>query len=1441
MAIQYNENIKIAAPAPLDKRYLSTRTSGGVQVPYSATTEVNTIIISSERYMGLTVNVDGIEYWYKDGILDANLIEKKYDSVIPAGDFVTGATNLGFFSGFTGIQTLPITNLIDSTYNGSYNSVYNNYYLGADGIVHIDASPIDDVYRRGYVKTSGDVKSLIWSDYVSGLYLRGWILLTGDISELIGTSALPYLYRYYNATTTFPYTGNTWTEGSYYTNGSEMVVSTVVGTTTTGTTVTVGGPVYSHVEDNLMNLRTIISQTPEYIDVNYDEAFVYISGATSVLDGANIGNTGQPVFSQKSGNTLVFRRLVGSGDTVVTQTGDILNIYSNAAGADTITGATNLGTGINVYSGVTNRNLKFRTITGSGSTVVSQSGNSIVIYSTDSAIGTLTGTTNGISLEPDGRTIKLGGDLTDNTTINGTGTHCLSINCVDEFKINTGVGVNDTLLGVDKNGLLFSFSGGSVSFDDNSGLNYGTDYHTNYNDRSIPDVAFVTNSFLSLDQSTQQQVIGNQPIFNEGIIIGSTPTPSKISGHTNGKLYYDTEYKTVAVQMGDDINLQLGQESVILVYNPTGSIINDGSVVRLDGAHTGAFGSLIGVCLAKADSAICSKAIGVATQIIPIGGTGFITTRGVLHELNTLTSPIYSGMTQGDTLYLSAAIAGGITNTPPVAPNLTIELGKLVLKDEVNGKIFVNVTPKYALNDLADVNIASPGLDNVLKWNGSEWINGIGGAVSAGGGVNFYYATPIINDRTVPYGLDANGVGYGIRVASLSRTPVVEGGELISCAGVNNSTSAVVAWLLDEPIGREVIDPGSWKFVSWYCISTAVGVSCLINNMYQVVPITGSTINISNIGAISVTATISSNEFAGTYFTGGTNILNSSFLQTPSGIYQICDVISDNSVCIVIPNGTGGSIFGGTGNTWNKLFGATTTEINNTTYTCVETTLAEPAFSVSADDKLGRIAFLSSTNNVTLSMTFNGTERASYFQTPFITFHNDLAGLQGGTGNQRYHVDEDKYNVIQNTSGINTGDETTASIESKLTGLIDSHYHPMVGSGNTIVSLSGDNKTYIIYSTNPSSTEYVFDYDIVVSIAEGKTFGKYENGDTIPSSGKTAVDVIKLALSEALEPTVNLSTGSTNVLFGESTKTVGLNFSYTINTLNASVSSVALEWRRGNTGSWSGLTTNTGATTYSHSIIESNRFNTDVINYQYTVVDSEGATKTATVNVTPQAYLIPTISILLNGTLSPLETQNIREKGNVSSSPSGVITSNRILVDINAWTLERRYNGGSWTTIASASGLETNSVIIPSTLDVTVPTNATSIEYRITYVDEYTSGNGGNQSITFKYYSYWGYNTNITLTESQIKALMYKNFLSSDNLSWNDVNSPAGNYTYYAYPSTYPDFTSVIKNGVNFDFGAWVKLSNVNVINTYGEALDYKVWRTNATQAYSATDDIVIS
>jgi len=44
--------------------------------------------------------------------------------------------------------------------------------------------------------------------------------------------------------------------------------------------------------------------------------------------------------------------------------------------------------------------------------------------------------------------------------------------------------------------------------------------------------------------------------------------------------------------------------------------------------------------------------------------------------------------------------------------------------------------------------------------------------------------------------------------------------------------------------------------------------------------------------------------------------------------------------------------------------------------------------------------------------------------------------------------------------------------------------------------------TIIIYSSGGTGAEYVFPDNITVSIATGKTFGKYGNGDVIPASGK---------------------------------------------------------------------------------------------------------------------------------------------------------------------------------------------------------------------------------------------------------------------------------------------------------------------------------------------------
>lgn len=404
----------------------------------------------------------------------------------------------------------------------------------------------------------------------------------------------------------------------------------------------------------------------------------------------------------------------------------------------------------------------------------------------------------------------------------------------------------------------------------------------------------------------------------------------------------------------------------------------------------------------------------------------------------------------------------------------------------------------------------------------------------------------------------------------------------------------------------------------------------------------------------------------------------------------------------------------------------------------------------------------------------------------------------------------------------------------------DAKLKSIVGSGTTNVTTSGD--TIIVYSDGIVNN--LFDEDIIVSIDPSKSFGKYLDGDTIPASGKTANEVIILACFEGKLPTVNLSAVGTDVSFGEDNKIIDLDFNYIINTLNGSVSTVLLEWRRGNTGSWTGLTTDTGLESYSHVVDDStNRFNVDQFNYRYTVVDSLGLTAIATDNVNCEIYAEPNILSVLNGTVTSPETQIYREKGNVNSDISGSITSQRSLVNITEWTLERKYDSESWVILDSGIGLDSNQIIINTISDNVIPSSATTIQYKITYVDNYTSGVGGEKTITFGYFNYAGISLNTLLTSSQIIGLGDGEFATSTSKT-HEYTTGAGEYAYYGYPNDYSDISDIVmyddggSTPVSIT-GAFQKLSDV-VVTKNGEVKTYKIYRSNAPEAFS-TDVVVFS
>jgi hypothetical protein len=127
---------------------------------------------------------------------------------------------------------------------------------------------------------------------------------------------------------------------------------------------------------------------------------------------------------------------------------------------------------------------------------------------------------------------------------------------------------------------------------------------------------------------------------------------------------------------------QLGQEDLILVYNNTGAILEDGKVVQIGGGATA--GGYPYAEYAQADVfENCDRIIGVVTSTIGIGAFGFATTRGKVRGIDTTLIP--------GPLFLSPTTAGDLTNVQPAFPDYVIEIGGTSIVDAVNGEITVSI------------------------------------------------------------------------------------------------------------------------------------------------------------------------------------------------------------------------------------------------------------------------------------------------------------------------------------------------------------------------------------------------------------------------------------------------------------------------------------------------------------------------------------------------------------------------------------------------------------------------------------------------------------------------------------------------------------------------------------------------------------------------------
>ena len=223
---------------------------------------------------------------------------------------------------------------------------------------------------------------------------------------------------------------------------------------------------------------------------------------------------------------------------------------------------------------------------------------------------------------------------------------------------------------------------------------------------------FGSKSFLGLTGGT----VSGETTFQSGITVNTISDTSYIDFNTSpsvpsptgGTLYYDSNenalsYKPLTNQ--NDVTVNLGQESLVRVYNNSGAQINNGQVVHITGSTSGtptvalANASKLGTTFTDG----LAQSSGVATHNIPNGEYGFITNFGIVRDLDTSTFIV------GRELFLSDTIDGGITDDPDsIAFTSRISvLGWCLTSDAVNGKIYVKIENENQLQSLTqqEVNV----------------------------------------------------------------------------------------------------------------------------------------------------------------------------------------------------------------------------------------------------------------------------------------------------------------------------------------------------------------------------------------------------------------------------------------------------------------------------------------------------------------------------------------------------------------------------------------------------------------------------------------------------------------------------------------------------------------------------------------------------------------
>ena len=186
-----------------------------------------------------------------------------------------------------------------------------------------------------------------------------------------------------------------------------------------------------------------------------------------------------------------------------------------------------------------------------------------------------------------------------------------------------------------------------------------------------------------------------------------------------GRLQWDDGNGTLILGLKGGIsNMEIGLENMALCYNAEATTLTAGTIVYVSGSQ----GNRPSVKRAIATSDGYSvTTLGIVSESITSGAEGFVTTFGMVNNLNTI------GYTGGTPIWLSPTNAGSFTDVKPKAPYHTVLLGYVVRVNATVGSVFVHVSNGWEIDELHDVRLNGRTQGDLLTlsgYNGSNvWVN----------------------------------------------------------------------------------------------------------------------------------------------------------------------------------------------------------------------------------------------------------------------------------------------------------------------------------------------------------------------------------------------------------------------------------------------------------------------------------------------------------------------------------------------------------------------------------------------------------------------------------------------------------------------------------------------------------------------------------------------